>query len=126
MKLDHDCIRDLMLYFEENLTLNSEILVRKIKDLNYDEDILTYTTEKLIEAEYIKAYIDDDLAFDSVSYAVTSITFAGHSFLDTIRDNGIWSKTKSITLKFTSVSIQLISSIASQVISQLISSSLGF
>ena len=53
-------------------------------------------------------------------YYTGALTWDGHKFLDTIRDNEFWSKTKQITSRFASVSISMIESIASQVISNLI------
>ena len=51
---------------------------------------------------------------------IYSITWKGHEFLDNIRDPKVWKKTKNITNRFASVSVSLISNIASQVISKLI------
>lgn len=124
MKLNHDCVRDLMLYLEENLSYNNVIIVNNITELPYSSEEIIYTAEKLYEANFINALLSDHMGFSPPIIDISSITYSGHSFLDTIRDNGVWSKTKSITSKFTSVSLQIISSIASQIISQLIASSL--
>ena len=124
MTLNHDCIRDLLLYLEGNLTYDNEIIVNNIDSLNYTEEDLLYTTERLIEAGYIKASFQEFISDDLPIAEVQAITYRGHEFLDTIRDTSVWTKTKNITSKFSSTSIQLISSIASQIISQIISASL--
>ena len=47
-----------------------------------------------------------------------SLSFDGHSFLDNIRDNQVWSKSKKILSAFKSVSIEIISQVATNVINK--------
>lgn len=104
MKLNHECIRDLLLYIEENLSYNDELEINKISLNNYSLEELLYTTEKLVEADYLICFtieIDDEYSI----LLVQSITYKGHHFLDTIRDNKIWSKTKNVLSFLKSVSI---------------------
>lgn len=124
MKLDQDCVRDLLLYFEESLELNSSIDILKINLKKYESETIIYTALKLTEAEYINAvpkYASNGLYF----FPVSSITWNGHKFLDTIRDNEVWSETKSIASKFSSVSLNMIENIATQVITNIISKQMG-
>lgn len=58
-------------------------------------------------------------------FTVSGITWQGHRFLDTVRDNKVWSDTKSVVSKFSSVSISMVETIASNVITQLINKQLG-
>lgn len=119
MKLNHECIRDLLLYIEENLTYNDELEINKISLNNYSLEELLYTTEKLVEADYLTCYtieIDDEYSI----LLVQSITYKGHHFLDTVRDNKVWSKTKNILSFLKSVSIEITSETASKVINHLI------
>ncbi|EJA0843158.1 DUF2513 domain-containing protein, partial [Listeria monocytogenes] len=55
----------------------------------------------------------------------SKITWSGHQFLDNIRDDEVWKKTKKTVSKFSSVSVSLLSTISSNVLSQLIKNSLG-
>lgn len=119
LKLNHECIRDLLLYIEENLTYNDELEINKISLNNYSLEELLYTTEKLVEADYLTCYtieIDDEYSI----LLVQSITYKGHHFLDTVRDNKVWSKTKNILSFLKSVSIEITSETASKVINHLI------
>lgn len=119
MKLNHECIRDLLLYIKENLTYNDELEINKISLNNYSLEELLYTTEKLVEADYLTCYtieIDDEYSI----LLVQSITYKGHHFLDTVRDNKVWSKTKNILSFLKSVSIEITSETASKVINHLI------
>ena len=55
MRLDHDCVRDLLLYLEEHLELYENVIISEITLKHYDRDTLTYTAIKLKEAGYISA-----------------------------------------------------------------------
>lgn len=54
-----------------------------------------------------------------------NLTYDGHKFLDNIRDDKVWKDTKTILSKFSSVSLSFVSSVASNVISQLIQKQFG-
>ena len=72
MKLNPDCIRDVLLYLEENLTYNHErqgsiehntIKIQKIAEnlhsqKGYEIDDVNYSVEKLIEIRYISTVND--------------------------------------------------------------------
>ncbi len=124
MKLNQDCIRDLLLYLEENLKLNDYLSISNISLKNYSSEELLYTADKLYEAGYLKCsrkvYDNTDLMI-----FVSSITYTGHQFLDNIRDDKVFAKTKSILSGFKSVSIEIISETASKVITNLINQQLN-
>lgn len=127
MRLNQDCVRDMLLEFEEVLTLDDHLFLNNIKEMKcvekFGEDNVIYTIFKLTEAGYITSthkYTSDVLYF----LCVSSITWDGHQFLDNIRDNKVWKKTKDIASGFSSVSISMISDIASNVLSQLLKGSL--
>ena len=114
MKLIHDCVRDVMLYIEGNMKLDSTLNIYGISDKlsKYPVDDLTYTCEKLTEA----GYLDTHRQMDG-NTIIERMTYDGHKFLDTIRDDGIWKETKSKISKLASVSIPIIQQVASQLIS---------
>lgn len=121
MKLSHDCIRDLMLYLEQNLGYNDELEINNLQLKDYLTDELMYTTKKLSEADFLicdnSIEIDDEYPI----MLVNSITYKGHQFLDSIRDDKIWQNTKKAISKLTSASLPIIQEVASS----LIKSSLG-
>lgn len=119
MKLIRECVRDTMLYLEDNLKLNDFVSSDSISIPKYKQDDITYTISKLEEAGYINAVSRS--YDDEIFYYINSITWNGHQFLDNIRDNKVWSKTKSILSKLESVSIEIISSTAAQVVTNIIS-----
>ena len=116
MKLNQECVRDLLLYLEENLEANDIIDIKEI-DLNYSKEELFYTAQKLGEAYYID--FNAHTAFIENS-TIKTITWDGHQFLDNIRDSEIWKKTKSASSKFASVSISFLGRIASEIITKMI------
>lgn len=120
MKLNHDCIRDLLLYIEENLNYCDELEINRLHLKSYTQEELLYTTEKLAEANYLTYYlIEIDDAYPIL--LVQSITYKGHQFLDTVRDNEVWSKTKKVLSSLKSVSIEIASETATKVINHFIS-----
>ena len=119
MKLNADCVRDIMLYLEKNLELVSYIDSSEINIKYYLEDI-KYTCSKLIEANYLNGEVKVGLD-GNMSVYISSITWNGHQFLDNIRSSTVWNKTKETAVKLGSVSISFLSNIAAQVIANVIS-----
>ncbi|MFV0552893.1 MAG: DUF2513 domain-containing protein [Anaerorhabdus sp.] len=124
MKLNHDCVRELMLYLEENLTIGDSIEINQLSLNAYTNEELLYASIKLIEADYLdgKAFYFID---GNCDVSVSSLTWNGHQFLDNVRDDDVWKNTKSVISKFSTVSIGIMSNVASQVISSLIKAQLG-
>lgn len=132
MKLDISCIRDLLLCFEACLILTDELEYKSI-DLyeicqtenlqQYSRSQIAYTICKLEEADFINAYVQ--YGNNSISYiVVSSITFAGHQFLDTIRPESVWSKIHSISEKTGLKSISTIMDIAEIILPDTIKSAI--
>ena len=121
MKLDFDCIRDVLLTLEKfpyGEVILSEQLYDDLK--NYSPETISYSLLKLYEADYIEAHIPEiDGVFPEVSH-IYDITFQGHEFLDNIRSNKIWVKTKSILSELGSGSIKFASQIAVCILTELI------
>lgn len=129
MKLNHDCVRDVLLYLEDNLFLGKKIKFDFKTDIalnsKYSNDDLVYTSLKLLEADFINAKTYNSVqSYGPVVIEITSITYNGHLFLDNIRDNNVWNKAKNITKSLTSVSISLLSNIASTILTTIISKNL--
>lgn len=119
MKLNHDCIRSVLLYLEENLEIISFIQNENIKLDGFSKEDIDYSLIKLIEANYLEGKHTVYLSGDYDIY-VKSITWTGHKFLDNIRDTEIWSQTKKAASKFSSVSIDILSSLATNILTTLL------
>lgn len=123
MKLNQDCVRDVLLFVESNITfghfLQLDDFINAPELKRYDTDCIKYTLAKLDETDYLKSssnWINNDL----IRFSTGMITWQGHKFLDTIRDNKVWSTTKSVSRKIASVSLAMTENIASQVITNLV------
>ena len=123
MKLNQDCVRDLLLYIEENSDYETIIYPSELSIGYSNEDVL-YSADKLLEANYLDGIKKKFVGSEMPQIAIYSLTWDGHLFLDNIRDKTIWDKTKAITEKFASISISLLNKIASQLILEMIKSQL--
>lgn len=125
MKLDIDCVRDVLLEFE---TL--DVSCHTVHDFpnsvaKHGLTSIDYTLAKLKEANYISADIRLLPSGYYECYGIFDITFDGHQFLEKIRDNTVWSKTKATASRVGSKAFDVITQIATTVIKELIVSQLG-
>lgn len=122
MRLNQECVRSVLLTLEE---INTPVRPTMLNDLldspgltDYSEDDVIYTVQTLIYANFIDA--KPLRTFDSIDYMIYSITWEGHQFLDTIRDEKVWRETKNVAKTFTSASLEILSKIATEVMVGLI------
>ena len=120
MKLNLDCMRDILLCME-NAGYQESLLMQQVYDAlsNYQETEINYSVLKLIEANFIEAMTcpyDNEIMIVKLD----DITYTGHQFLANIRENKIWSATKSIMGKIGSTSIQTATQIAKGIVSELV------
>lgn len=124
MKLDYDCVRDILLSLEELIQygenmettpVSFETLLKHDLIKNYSKQSVIYCSEKLEEASFINAriiYADGGI----LGAYYSSITFEGHQYLDSIRSNALWNKVKaSFIEKGISLTFDLIMSCAPQI-----------
>lgn len=127
MRLNPECTRSILLELEDKLTWDQQVIrlnspngLKTYESYKYfGHKQFIYTVSKLLESSILIGQVipADDSIYD---IEVNSITWEGHKFIDNIRDPKVWKTTKKITGKFASVSINLISSISSQVITKII------
>lgn len=100
MRINYDCIRDVLLSLEDMFVLNEDLETNIIivSDLceelpDYSKQDIAYSLVMLEEADYIHAHIQyaDDCILDII---VSGITFEGHKYLDTVRTSAVWEETK--------------------------------
>lgn len=138
MKINPDCIRDVLLYLEKNLTYNHDrqdtiehnsITMHKIaEDLRnqngYEIDDVNYSVEKLLEIRYIIPETELRGHNNSILYCpISDISYNGHMFLNTIRPKTIWEATKSKAKQIGGMSIHSLSMISSTIMQGLASNS---
>lgn len=101
MRLDYDCVRELLfvleehLEFGENLHYDDKSFIEILSYMpDYSKEDVAYTTLKLQEAGYIDVSISGaDNSFYSALYR--SITYEGHQYLDSVRDSDVWKSIKN-------------------------------
>lgn len=114
MKLDMDIIRDLLL---------------QVEGLKPYEEVLHIDSNNLVEAEHIELLIESSLCYGNINKLTSGVplghinrlTWEGHQFLNTIRDDETWSKTKSALSKLGAFTIELIQKVALNYITKQIS-----
>lgn len=100
MQLKAEVVRDVMLVLERNIILDENLKtqnvnIHQLTQLlpDYSKSDLAYTVIKLQEADYINAsfqYGGGKLIFCDIS----SITYSGHEFIDSIRNDNVWNDIK--------------------------------
>lgn len=120
MKLNYDCVRDIMLAIEEIPTTADRLNFSEYKSnkyLNeYSEDTLKYHIKLLKDENFIKAYViiaDDSYYVDTLN----DLTFKGHEMLNNIRDKNVFNTTKEkISKTVGSASLSIFVQVAGQFI----------
>lgn len=128
MRLNPDCTRDILLYFEEHTAANrilsftaGSLKNQSDKLAKYTSDELMYHIEQCNAAGFFIGY-SKDLTGNRM---VHDISPKAHDFLANIREDSVWSKTKGVASKVGSTSLNALCQIASSVVTELIKSQLG-
>lgn len=119
MELNHDCVRDILLWVEKNVSLKpirTDTVVNSL-DSNWTDDELVYCIIQLNEAELLDGGASMSNSGISIN-EIKKITWKGHEYLDNIRDDTIWRKTKkTVFSKVGSASLSIVSSVAAKILS---------
>lgn len=99
MKLNPDCVRDVLLYLEENLKIEegqkfSHITLHQLKqNLNkYSEEDVLYSVYNLYQIHFIDGNIKNVNDIKMYICEIYNITWSGYQFLNTIRPKSVWKK----------------------------------
>ena len=126
MKLNIDCVRDILLELETFPIGVYPVGSLKNSIANHGRENVEYTLVKLSEANYVNVQYcrmtNGSFLFDSI----LDITFQGHEFLEKIRSDTVWNqKLKPIFSSVGSASFEVISAVASSLLTSLISGKLN-
>lgn len=114
MRLDPDCVRDILFCIEENSGFNKSIAIEKVcEDLNYPEDKIKYHIKQCELSGYLIGVI---WYLDGFGY-ISDISPIGHEFVANIRSENIWKKVKEKALDVGSFSLNTLAQIAVNLIS---------
>ena len=128
MKLNYDCIRDVLIYYEDNLVMNyhyniPELSIRDVIGAlsnKYDNTDVAYSIIQLIKSGYLDGRFSYNTPRKEVSGVVTDITWEGHELLNSIRPQTIWEVTKENATKLGVTSIRGVASLAKSVINAIV------
>ena len=125
MRLNHDYVRDILLYIEKNLdykdssnpSYHKEMIFGKLLAddtfCNHNKEELTYALELLIKEHFIECAKEPYFVRGSLMSAdIIGLTWNGHAFLDNIRNDTIWNAVKEKSKKIGKVSITALASAA--------------
>lgn len=125
MKLDVNCVRDVLLEFEEFPMGSHPFSAFKKSIAKYGSDNVLYTLYKLREAKFIHADIEADESGFPHCEAVYCIAYRGHEFLDSIRPSGIWDQISSAAGEGGTACLRVVSDIAVEIAKELLRKQFG-
>lgn len=125
MKLNPDCIRDILLAIEKTSDFDN---VFYLDDENYDSLVPGYdfnTVMYHLRQCDLYGYLYNSSISCTGSCSVVDLTPKAHEFINNIRKDTNWNKTKEVAGKVGSFSLNVLSQIATNVITSLINSYTG-
>lgn len=114
MKLNHDCIRDIMLYVEEHT--DSHLDTVELKEIlkeypQYNIDTLKYHSSQLHDAHFISR-----LDLYPNNGMLGKLTWSGHEYIDNIRDKTAWQMIKEGAFDLSSMSLNMVGQLSKELI----------
>lgn len=91
MKRDMELVRNILLAIEEQYI---DVALYDLEVEGYDFKTIAYHCKILYYAELINDYKGLFAVNELQNFGVGSLTWEGHEFLDKIRDDTVWGKTK--------------------------------
>ena len=125
MKLNPDCIRDILLYVELNSDLRHFI---SISPSNLPTELEKYSSDEVmyhIKQAELSSLIETPSWYLDGGCLIKYLLPEGHKFLADIREDTTWNKTKEIANSAGSNSLDALKQIATGVVSAIIKSQLG-
>lgn len=89
MKLDKDCVKDVLIFLEQNLQNGKPMHLNTIATADtlkkYDRDTISNALSLLLDEGYIKGKAAPSLGFGMLDFRVDSVTLSGYDYLENIR-----------------------------------------
>lgn len=126
MKLNPDCVRDILLTLEETtsyqsiLSFEENTLPNLPRLTDYTLEEVLYHLQKCDEAGFLCG-----VRYFPVSVIVEGLHYRGHEFLNDVRENKIWAGIKSVANTIGTNSLQGLTQIAAATITSLIKAQFG-
>lgn len=120
MKLNYDCIRDILLTIEEIPNRKDELILANFKSYKklskYNEEEIQYNALKLLQEEYV---IGEESSGNNTTTVLflTDLTWSGHELLNDIRSETVFNQTKEKIIKSVgSASLTIFQQLASTIV----------
>ena len=127
MKLNPDCIRDILVSVEE-MDYNSVYTIQKVHEKlpTYSIEQLNYHCLQMMDAGLINAKSMEAVRCNIPQvWRIFDLTYSGHQFLAEIRSDTIWNRTKDVAKGVGSESIRSLKDIAVSIITLAVQNKLG-
>lgn len=125
MKLDINCVRDVLLELEKLPVDCHTVDTFQDSIAHHGVENVEYTLAKLAEAKYINANIKLYEVGQYDFYGIYCLTFDGHEFLASIKEPSIWEKLQGAAVKGGTAGLRLMGSIALDLGKAVLSKKLG-
>ncbi|MNR05727.1 hypothetical protein D3C85_1217720 [compost metagenome] len=124
MKRNWDTIREILTKVEE-CTLPTDMV--RLSNFPAERAAeVSYHTALLMSAGLVNGQVSQTLGPEVKDFFAQSLTWEGHEFLDAIRSDTVWTKTKKIfTDQGISMTFELISEVAKNTAASIVKSALG-
>ena len=120
MKLNPDCIRDILLYVEDSTDYHVSCCIspHELPSLlnTYPANVVMYHVEQCIMSNYFSRATSDL----NNNITIKGLSPVGHQFIDNVRSDNIWNDVKSVSTKVGVKSLDALMKIASGVVTALI------
>lgn len=93
MKRDMDLVREILLEIEKSYVSTA---IRDLHIDGYDMETIAYHCKILHEVGFISDYKAQYADNKLYSFGVGSLTWEGNDYLNKVRDNTVWQKTKDV------------------------------
>lgn len=121
MKMDYDVIRHILLDIEAAPN-GQRITETTLAYKKHSAEEIAFHLDLLVDAGLIETYPIENLSSPYTSHIVLRMTFKGHEYLNSVRSLKVWRETKSRINKVGCATLDIVKSVASDVIVKLIQS----
>ena len=118
MRLDLDCIRDILFTAEEVTTIDKPCFINQnyqqySRLKKYDFSVLAYHVHQCALSDFFTK-ANFDMQWNCI---IVDLSPKGHEYIANIRSDNIWNKTKSVISKIGGVALSMVPEIVSPIIS---------
>lgn len=120
MQRDMDLVRKILFYIEDNYKAGQN-WIREIEIDNYSQEEVFEHLKLIYEADLVQEFDYEEYNDGDFFYQIGNLSNKGYDFLDKIRQDTIWNKTKSIIKeKGLPLIISVIKEVSSKIISDIV------